>query len=172
MSAVKGSISAGWRARMSKCAAATALAIAVTAIALPFGAAQAGDLIQSQLLRLPRPVVDVIVGNPSIADVTVQGSNLVVVTGKTFGVTNIIALDADHAIIQDQRVVVQRDEERTVNLVKAGSRQSYSCTPNCSPQLVIGDAAAYFEENSKQASAKTRFSESSNGQGAAGQDSQ
>jgi hypothetical protein len=146
-----------------------AAALALTAaVALTGGPALAGDLVvrydQSQLLRLPRPVSDVIVGNPSIADVTVQGPNLVVVTGKTFGVTNIIALDADQAIIQDQRVVVQRDDERTVNLMKGGLRQSYSCTPNCSPQLVIGDAAPYFDENSKQAATKTRFSGESTGQ--------
>lgn len=131
------------------------------------GGASAADLIvcydQSQLLRLPRPVASVIIGNPSIADVTVQGGNLLVVTGKTFGVTNIIALDAERNIIQDQRVVVQRDDVRTVNLTKGGLRQSYSCTPNCSPTLTIGDDTAYFDMIQKHASAKTKFSESGGG---------
>ena len=76
--------------------------------------ARAADLIvnydQAQLLRLPRPVAEVVIGNPSVADVSVQGGNLLVVTGKTFGVTNVIALDAERNIIQDQRVVVERDE--------------------------------------------------------------
>ncbi len=131
------------------------------------GGASAADLIvsydQSQLLRLPRPVASVIIGNPSIADVTVQGGNLLVVTGKTFGVTNIIALDAERNIIQDQRVVVQRDDVRTVNLTKGGLRQSYSCTPNCSPTLTIGDDTAYFDMIQKHAAAKTKFSESGGG---------
>jgi Flp pilus assembly secretin CpaC len=35
---------------------------------------------------------EVIIGNPTIADVSVQGGNLLVVTGKSFGVTNIISL--------------------------------------------------------------------------------
>jgi hypothetical protein len=164
---------------IAKCWAAAALAAAivfVAVLALPGGVAHAGDLIvrydQSQLLRLPRPVSDVIIGNPSIADVTVQASNLLVVTGKTFGVTNIIALDAERNIIQDQRVVVQRDEERTVNLMKAGSRQSYSCTPACSPTLMIGDDAKYFDENSKQASTKTRFSDAAPGPGGSGGEGQ
>ena len=55
------------------------------------------------------PGAEVIIGNPSIADVTIQGGNLLVVTGKTFGVTNIIALDAQRNVIQDQRVVVEQD---------------------------------------------------------------
>ena len=130
------------------------------------GKARAADLVvsydQSQLLRLPRPAASVIIGHPSIADVAIQGGNLLVVTGKTFGVTNIIALDAERNIIQDQRVVVQRDEVRTVNLTKGGQRQSYSCTPNCSPTLTIGDDTAYFETISKHASTKTKFSDGSN----------
>ncbi len=133
------------------------------------GESLAGDLIvrydQSQLLRLPRPVAEVIIGNPSIADVAVQGGNLLVVTGKTFGVTNIIALDAQRNVIQDQRVVVQRDDERSVNLVKGGTRQSYSCTPTCSPTLTIGDEGTYFETISKHATAKTRFSDSTSDMG-------
>jgi len=74
-------------------------------------AAATDDLIvrydQSQLLRLPRAVSEIIVGNPSIADVTVQSGNMLVITGKTFGITNIIALDSDKNVIQDQRVVVE-----------------------------------------------------------------
>jgi Flp pilus assembly secretin CpaC len=140
-----------------------AVLIFVAAITLPVSAARAGDLIvrydQSQLLRMPRPVAHVIIGNPTIADVTVQAGNLLIVTGKTFGVTNIIALDAQKNIIQDQRVVVQRDDQRTVNLVKGAARQSYICTTNCEAQLVIGDETAFYENASKQAATKTRFSE-------------
>jgi hypothetical protein len=126
------------------------------------GKAKAADLVvaydQSQLLRLPRAVSSVIIGNPSIADVAIQGGNLLVVTGKTFGVTNIIALDEERNIIQDQRIVVTRDEVRIVNLTKGGLRQSYSCTPNCSPTLTIGDDKDYFETVAKHANTKTKFS--------------
>jgi Flp pilus assembly secretin CpaC len=110
---------------------------------------------------LPRAVDHVIIGNASIADVAIQGGNLLIVTGKTFGVTNIIALDAQKNIIQDQRVIVQRDDQRTVNLTKGAARQSYSCTPNCESQIVIGDETAFYENASKQAATKTRFSEAS-----------
>jgi Flp pilus assembly secretin CpaC len=146
------------------------------AVAFPIGQARAADLVvrydQSQLLRLPRPVEHIIIGNASIADVTVQAGNLLIVTGKTFGVTNIIALDAQRNIIQDQRVIVQRDDQRTVNLTKGAARQSYSCTPNCETQLVIGDETAYYENNSKQAAAKTRFSETASEPTGANRDNQ
>jgi Flp pilus assembly secretin CpaC len=160
------------------CAAAALIAAValVVVIALPIGYARAADLVvrydQSQLLRLPRNVEHVIIGNASIADVAVQGGNLLIVTGKTFGVTNIIALDAQKNIIQDQRVIVQRDDQRTVNLTKGTARQSMSCTPNCESQIVIGDETAYYENAAKQAAAKTRFSESGSEPAGAGASNQ
>jgi len=148
----------------SMCSLLAGVALAAAG-ALATTGARADDLIvrydQSQLLRLARPPAEIIIGNPSIADVTIQGANLLVVTGKTFGVTNIIALDAERNVIQDQRVIVQRDEVRTVNLVKGGVRQSYSCTPNCSPTLTIGDDEKYFEMVAKHNNSKTKFSDGS-----------
>lgn len=125
-------------------------------------AADAADLVvrydQSQLLRLPRAATEVIIGNPSIADVAIQGGNLLVVTGKTFGVTNIIALDAQRNIIQDQRVVVEHDDQQTVVLYKGTARHSYTCTPNCSPTITIGDGSEYFDGISKAAQSKSSLS--------------
>ena len=124
---------------------------ALVALAMGFSTATAtaGDLIvrydQSQLLRLPRPATEIIVGNPSIADVALQDGNLLVVTGKTFGITNIIALDSERNVIQDQRVMVERDDRRVVNLHKGSTRFTYACTPNCEPTLTIGDDKTFFD---------------------------
>jgi Flp pilus assembly secretin CpaC len=134
--------------------------LSIWAVASPAGA---GDLIvrydQSQLLRLPRPASEVIIGNPSIADVSLNGGNMLVVTGKTFGITNVIALDADRNVIQDQRVVVERDDRRVVNLHKGGSRFTYSCSPNCENNLPIGDNREYFDMVKSHNNDKTKFSE-------------
>jgi hypothetical protein len=131
-------------------------------LALSLTPAAAADLVvrydQSQLLRLPRPASEIIVGNPSIADVALQDGNLLVVTGKTFGITNIIALDAEHNVIQDQRVMVERDDRRVVNLHKGTMRFTYACTPNCEPTLTIGDDKDFFSDVQNANSAKTNFS--------------
>ena len=130
---------------------------------LPFSGAKAQDLVvkydQSQLLRLPRPVAEIIIGNPTVAEVTVQASNLLVVTGKTFGITNVIALDAERNIIQDQRVVVVRDDNKVVNLHKGTKRESYNCAPNCNPSMVIGDDTQYFNSVVANARNKMTFTE-------------
>lgn len=153
------------RLAMTRMGAAISFIVAGLAASLASVPASAGDLLvrydQSQLLRLPRPAAEVIIGNPSIADVALQGGNLLVVTGKTFGITNIIALDAQRNVIQDQRVIVERDEKRIVNVHKGAMRQSFSCTPACSPTLTIGDDTAFFEMVSKHNTTKTGFSEGS-----------
>jgi len=133
---------------------------------LPAGGAAAQDLIvkydQSQLLRLSRPVSEIIVGNPTIADVSVQSNNLLVVTGKTFGITNVIALDAERNVIKDQRIVVAREDARMINLQKGPKRESYNCaTTSCNPSLVVGDEPTYFDAVGKMAQTKVKFSDSS-----------
>ena len=151
-------------AQRSRLHGAIAVAVIAAALALAAGPARAtDDLIvkydQSQLLRLPKPAAEIIVGNPSIADVSVQSGNLLVVTGKTFGITNIIALDADRNVIQDQRVLVKRDEGKVVNLLRGTERQSYNCTPQCNPSITIGDEAKYFEAIRNASQTKKDFSE-------------
>ena len=136
-----------------------ACALATTGVA----PAAADDLIvkydQSQLLRMPRKVSEFIIGNSSIADVSVQAGDMLIVTGKSFGITNVIALDAERNVIQEQRVIVVRDEVRVVNVQKGGKRESYNCTPQCNPSLVVGDEKTYFEGVAGAAERKIKFSE-------------
>lgn len=113
---------------------------------------------QSQLLRLERPAADIIVGNPSIADVAVQSSTSLVVTGKSFGITNLIVLDRSGAVAMERRVVVVRDELRLVNVHRGGKRQSYSCAPECNPTITVGDDAQFFETVAKLSERKMKLS--------------
>jgi Pilus formation protein N terminal region len=145
-------------------------------LALSLTPAAAADLVvrydQSQLLRLPRPASEIIVGNPSIADVALQDGNLLVVTGKTFGITNIIALDAGHNVIQDQRVMVERDDRRVVNLHKGTLRFTYACTPNCEPTLTIGDDKDFFNDVQSANASKTGFSAGASDKGSSSNNAQ
>lgn len=139
--------------------AVSAVAVCALACILPASAqAQANDLIvhydQSQLIRLPRRATEVIIGNPSIADVSIQGGNLIVVTGKSFGTTNIIALDEQRNVIQDQRVIVNHDDRRSLVLYKGPQRETYTCSPTCTPTITIGDESGYFEDITKHTQRK------------------
>ena len=150
-------------ARRQSGAAKLVCATLFAACALAAGQARAEDLVvkydQSQLLRLPRPASEIIIGNPMIADVSIQSGNLLVVTGKSFGITNMIVLDAERNVIQDQRVLVQRDEVKVVTMMKGSARQTYNCTPQCNPSIVIGDDPVYFGGVSGTSSQKIGMTE-------------
>lgn len=143
----------------------TVAAMSLAAAALLSYPADADDLLvtydQSQLWQLDRPVAEIIIGNPTIADVTIQSSDLLVITGKTFGITNIIALDVDRKIVDERRILVQRDQQKVVNLHKGSKRESYNCSPQCNPTITIGDNADYFDAIAKMSEGKVKLSSGS-----------
>jgi Flp pilus assembly secretin CpaC len=58
-------------------------------------------LDQAKILRLPERVASIVIGNPAVADGTLQTGGLLVVTGKGYGTTHIIALDARGAVLAE-----------------------------------------------------------------------
>lgn len=123
---------------------------------------------QSQLLPLPRVASEIIIGNPVIADVTVQAGNLLVVTGKSFGITNMIVLDAKREVIFEKRVLVKREDAKVVNLQRGTLRQTFNCTPQCNPTVTIGDDPAYFDLTLKAAEKKQSMSDKAADSGSQG----
>ena len=71
-------------------------------------------LDQATIMKLPEKVSTIVVGNPLIADVTVQSGGLVVVTGKGYGTTNLIALDRAGAVLLERSIVVRGPEANTI----------------------------------------------------------
>jgi Pilus formation protein N terminal region len=142
-------------------AAAGAMAGAVALLSSQ--AAHAQDLIvkydQASIVRLSRPAAEIIVGNPSITDVSIQSGTSLVITGKSFGITNIIALDAQGQVIRDQRVMVRVDDERMVTVNLGGKRSSFACTPTCAPTLTVGDDGEFFSKTQATVTAKSKTSE-------------
>lgn len=107
---------------------------------------------RAKIIRLPERTQTVIVGNPGIADVSLQKNGIVVLTGKSYGLTNIIALDNTGAMLVESTVSVQASTESIVVVQRGMERESYSCTPRCQPSLLLGDSAKYFGDVSSQAS--------------------
>jgi len=105
---------------------------------------------QAELVRLDRPGAEVIIGNPSIADVTVQSGRLLIVTGKSAGLTNLIVLDGSGDLVMERNVYVGSDAKNLVTVNRGVSRGSYSCSPNCGPSLIPGDALPFFDPLSKE----------------------
>ena len=121
------------------------------AAAFAGGETVAVKIDHAKVVRLPERTQTVIVGNPIIADITVQRNGIVVVTGKSYGVTNLIALDSAGAMLAEALVSVQAATESVVVVQRGLERESYSCTPNCQPAILLGDGNKHFGETSGQA---------------------
>lgn len=148
-------------------ASVTALALAaVLSIPLVAGAAAQtptpADTVEvtvdhAKVVRLPQKAQTVIVGNPGIADVTVQKNGIMIVTGKTFGVTNLIALDANGGLLAESYVRVRAASDSILTVQRGLERESYSCAPTCQPTLQLGDANRHFAEVGAQAKGRNSF---------------
>lgn len=109
---------------------------------------------QARLIRLDQDTTQIIVGNPAIADVSAQDSRILVITGKSYGTTNLIALDKDGREILNARLAVREGDARQVTLYRGTSRQSYHCAPDCQRTLSLGDDKAAFEQLAETVSKK------------------
>ena len=103
-------------------------------------------LDQSRLMQLPDRAANVIVGNPLIADLSIQPGGLTVITGKSYGITNFIVTDRMGAVLMEKNVEVSGLGDRTVVVYRGADRETYSCTPMCSRRLTLGDHPEYFEK--------------------------
>jgi Flp pilus assembly secretin CpaC len=108
---------------------------------------------QARVVKVPPGTETLIVGNASIADLTLlkQGASMIV-TGKGFGETNFIALDGTGSPLAQSLIRVVGGSNAL--LVQRGlDRQSYSCAPpsrQCLPTAKLDDDVKYFGDVSGQ----------------------
>ena len=119
--------------------------------------ALAADLIKVELdraaiTRLPPHVATIVIGNPLIADVNIQPGGFLVITGKGYGTTNMIALDRTGAVLSEHNIEVLAANASNIVVVYRGvNRESYSCAPECERRITLGDAPEFFEQTMAQA---------------------
>jgi Flp pilus assembly secretin CpaC len=118
--------------------AGLALAVAASVLAAPaFAEAGISVLVnQAKIVKLARNADTIIIGNPEIADASVQDASTLVLTGKGFGVTNLVVLDAEGRPIVDEQVTVSRQSVNSVRIYRRAAVQTLSCTPVCEAAYV------------------------------------
>ena len=110
-----------------------AVLLAATSLITPAGAAADIEVTmnQAKIVKLSRPADTIVVGNPAIADASVQDASTIVLTGKGFGVTNLVVLDQEGSPIVDAQVTVVRQAASSVRIYRRAEVQTMSCTPYC-----------------------------------------
>lgn len=114
---------------------------------------------RAKVFSISRPAATVIVGNPSIADATIEDEKTLVLTGRSFGVTNLIILDLAGEAIVDRTIVVRGHESNTVRIYRRADRETMACAPVCEPTLTIGDNPEAFAFASEQIRERNQLSE-------------
>jgi hypothetical protein len=119
------------------------------------------DFDQTSVVRLDRPAKTVLVGNPAIADAQLIDAKTVYVIGRTFGQTNIVALDDTGTEVLNTRVIVGVANYSTVTLYRgAQGQRTLACSPRCERTLTQGDAE--FKNVHDDVDQKTDISEKNN----------
>ena len=109
-------------------------------------------LDQAHIMQLPDRVATIVIGNPLIADATLQGGGVLVVTGKGYGSTNLVALDRAGRVLLSHTVqVLGASAQDMVVVYKGIERETYSCASDCERRITLGDGETYFRSAIDQA---------------------
>jgi hypothetical protein len=125
---------------------------------------------QATIVRLSKPATSVVIGDPTVADVTLDDPTTVIVFGKAPGETNLIVLNDTRELVYNESVVVSPSNEGHVTILDASAGPAkeilYSCGPErCTRVLSPSDIA--FQATStttSNSSSDTSKSASSNGE--------
>ncbi|KAF0173679.1 MAG: pilus assembly protein N-terminal domain-containing protein [Hyphomonadaceae bacterium] len=129
------------------------------------GGAHAGEvqvaLDQSRPITLPDSATGVVIGNPSVAGVSVQNDRLLFVTGRSYGSTNLIVVGPTGRPILETRITVVPDETNVVMVTRGAATARLDCNPLCRRRPDISDDQTAFTQTNEQIS--TRNSQAGGG---------
>ena len=121
----------------------------------------------AHLLKLPGSVATIVIGNPLIADATLQNGGILIITVKGYGSTNLLALDRHGRVIMSKTVqVLGPDADHLVVVYKGINRETYSCVHECEPRITLGDEGTYFSNTIGQTGTRNGAAAGSGSNGA------
>jgi Flp pilus assembly secretin CpaC len=120
---------------------------------------------EARVVRLAKPATSIVIGDPTVADVTLDNPTTLIIFGRTPGETNMIVLAGDQEILMDWPVVVSPVTGRHVTVLNAAAPEApaevlYACgTERCSRVLSPTDVQ-FSSSSSSQTSSDTDASKS------------
>ena len=103
---------------------------------------------KSTIINLPVQTKTIVLGNPLIADIRMlrtDGGNLIIaIIGVGYGATNLDAFDSMGVGLTKKIIQVTGPTDDTAAVYRGADRETYSCTPECSARLTLGDSKDFF----------------------------
>jgi Flp pilus assembly secretin CpaC len=113
--------------------------------------------------RLKQDVDQIVIGNPSIADISIQDQSRLLMFGKAPGLTNIFLFDAEGNEVDNLIVRVRSAGNEMLTVQRGADRTTYNCMTVCEPTITVGDSATKFGEVSSQVQQKLQQAKTSAG---------
>ena len=107
------------------------------------GAPISVNVNMARVLRISAPAATVIVGNPGVADVTIQDPQTLILTGKSYGQTNLIVLDSRGEPVADTLIEVVQMTAGVMTVYQGQSRTTLACAPVCQPVVMMGNDTSF-----------------------------
>ena len=122
---------------------AAVLAVVAMAPSAALAEALAVPIDQGLRVSLPPGTQSVLIGNPEVADISVLDSHNAVIMGRTYGVTNLMVIDARGRTLVDRQVVVSSAEINRVTVYRGSltgpHTENYACSPRCERTPMPGE---------------------------------
>jgi Flp pilus assembly secretin CpaC len=119
------------------------LSLGVTAAAAQIPAASLSvSAGQAMRISLSAPVRDIVVGDPTVADVSLVNDRTLIVMGKKAGATTLLAFDAGGRPLADRQIVVSDIPDQAVVVQRGVTASAYACGDRCSQLGGAAPAAA------------------------------
>jgi hypothetical protein len=123
---------------------------------------------QARVVRLAKPATSVIVGDPTVADVTLNDPTTLVVFGKAPGETNLVVLSSSQEMLFDWPVVVSPETGRHVTVLDASGEPApvevlYSCGEQRCTRVLSPSDISFSASSSTSSSNSSSASKSSSG---------
>lgn len=112
----------------------------------------------AKILQLNEPIATIIIGNPGIANATIQDDQTIILTGKAAGMTNLIVLNDNGDELANVLVRVASNVRRLTTVFYGSKRQTFSCAPTCEQVISVGDDKEKFETAKTQIESRQEFS--------------
>jgi Flp pilus assembly secretin CpaC len=134
--------------RIIKAAALAGLiALSPAAAFAETGAPISVSVNMARILRISAPAATVIIVNPGVADVTIQDPQTLILTGKSYGQTNLIVLDSMGNPVADTLISVVQAQADLMTVYLGGARTTLVCAPVCQPTIMLGDDGTFASES-------------------------
>lgn len=114
-------------------------------------------LDEAKLVQVPPGTDTIVIGNPTIADASLQKNNILVLTGRTAGRTNFLALNAKGVVISENTLIVKASVRGKLLVQRGGDRYTYDCSPQCMPYAALGDSDENFGKVNGQRAARDQM---------------